>query len=336
LATLPDAAENAAAEYRLNFVNARRFSLLLVLLPPLLATSCVSRVSYSELAREYYNLGNAFFELGDYERSFQYYSRAADLDTELPATGYNLARLHTQRGDYDQALEVIRRLVQSDPGNSLYLETEAYIHYRAGNTGSARRMYQTLIEEYPGRTRLRYNLALLELDEDRPGAARELLLQGIDSAGDDPEYLWLLAEASYADDDPDAAAAWLDRYRTLVADTPESLGKLARRYAQWDYALAALDVLNQIEPTVQEDPALLFLEGRLLMVRTADFETGLERVRSALSKGFKDETELKSLLKVLRPEDKDIVRKLYDEFDVAKEDTDDLPIFTETAPGAEP
>ncbi len=296
---------------------------IVVVLTTIPLGSCVSRVSYRELAQEYYNLGNAFFDLGDFERSFQYYRRAVGLDSTLPATGYNLSRLHVQRGEYDEALEVLGTLLEADPENGLYLETVAYIHFQAGQYDLARSNYTTLIELFPGRPRLRYNLALLELDQGRPNVAAEVLLGGIDTAQDDGEYHWLLAEAAYEDNDLELAEMILDRYRTLMGNDEEALVKLARRYAAWDYPLAALDVLASVSQTVNNDPSLIFLESRLVLTAASDFDSGLDRLRDALDAGFEAEKELVALLGDLRPGDREIVRAVIEERGFLLNDGDD-------------
>jgi len=292
--------------------RATRFLAVAVLAVPVL-TSCVSRISYRELAQEYYNLGNAFFDLGDFERSYQYYQRAVELDSSLPAAGYNLGRLHLQRGEYDSALEVMERLLESDPENGLYLETVAYIHFQAEAYDRAREGYTALIETFPGRSRLRYNLALLELDQGRPEIALEVLLEGADIAGDDGDYSWLIAEAAYEGEDYQQAELYLDRYRTLMKDNDAAQVKLARRYAVWDYPLAALDVLSDVPRTVNGDPALMFLESRLILTATPDFDGGLARLHEALDGGFDDDDELVALIEDLRPTDREVVRAVIND-----------------------
>jgi len=275
-----------------------------------LLASCASRVSYRALAEEYYNLGNAFFELGDYERSFQYYSRAVELDETLPATGYNLARLHIQRDEFDDALDLLSDLTDADPANSLYRETRAYTLYRAERIVEARAEYRDLIEAYPARSRIRYNLAVLELAEDRAAVARKVLEDGLDIAIDDGEYRWLLAEATYHDDDPEAAAGHLEVYRSHVEDEPDQLVRLAKRYAAWDFPLAALEVLNGMPDTVASDPDLRFLEARLYLTETPEFDRGITLLDEALTAGFDDSAALRELLEAVRPGDRSSVEEV--------------------------
>lgn len=282
----------------------------------LIGSGCASRVSYRELAQEYYNLGNAFFELGEYEASFQYYTRAIELDDQLPASSYNLARLLSQRGEHEQALTVIEELLEDDPDNSLFRETYAYIAYMAGEDRAARREYRALIAAFPARPRLRYNLARLEIDEDRPEIASEILLAGQEWAEDDGEYQWLAAEAAFRSDNVEDARKFLERFRSINREEPSELARLARRYAEWDFLLDAAEILETIPDLIAEDPSLRFLQSRLYLVGTGDFDGGIEALREALRSGFDDSEELMHLLNEAFPEDRDTIESIYEEFGI--------------------
>lgn len=294
----------------------RSYGVGILLTALFILNGCASRVSYRELAQEYYNLGNAFFEIGDYETSFEYYSRAIELDDQLPASSYNLARLLSERGQHSEALTVIEELLVDDPENSLLRETYAYVAYMNGKTVDARVTYQSLIDEYPARSRLRYNLALIEIEEDQPGAARDILAEGAEWAQEDAEYQWLAAEAAYKSEAPDEARQFLESYRVLVEDDSEQLADLARRYAEWDFLLASLEILESIPEEVSQNPPLAFLQARLLLVGAYEFDEGAEALRRALGSGFADVEELRSLLNTVRAEDREAIQEIYDEFEI--------------------
>ena len=182
---------------------------------------------------------------------------------------------YTQRGEYDAALEVLRELLQSDPDNGLFRETRAFVLYRAGRPKDAREEYLALITVYPARVRLRYNLALLELREERPEIALQILEEGIELAEEDEQYHWLFAEAAYLSGEMERAAVHLETYRDLVSGDADALSDLARRYAEWDYTLAALEILAEIPDAVEADETLVFLQASLYLTDTPEFVRGL-------------------------------------------------------------
>ncbi|MFW5695922.1 MAG: tetratricopeptide repeat protein [Alkalispirochaeta sp.] len=269
----------------------------------LFASGCRSDISSRELAEEYFNLGNAFFELGRYQDSFDYYSRAIELSPEIPAAGYNLARLHEQRGEYPAALDVLDDLLDEDPENGLYRETRAFVLFRDGQRRQAREEYTALIGEYPARVRLRYNLGLLELDADNADRAYQTLIDGVELAEEDAEYQWVLSEAAYRSGREDEAAEHLEVFRGLSAEEPEELARLADRQAEWGFYLSALEVLEEIPDTVDGDGDLLFLRGSVELRATDDFDRAVDSIAAAVRAGYDPEQETFADLLDTLPED---------------------------------
>lgn len=295
----------------------------LVLLISLLLVGCQTDLSSRELAEEYFNLGNAFFELGRYQDSFDYYSRAIRLSDDIPAAGYNLARLHEQRGEYAQAVRVLGDLLAEDPSNGLYRETRAFVRFQQGQRSAAREEYAEIIEEYPARVRLRYNLGVLELDAGNEDRAYRVLAEGIDLAEEDAEYRWVLAEAAFRTDRDAEALEHLEVFRGLSADSPDELARLAMRQEEWGFYLASLEILEEIPETVDRDPELLFVRGVVELRATDDFDRAVDSLAAAVRSGYDPEREeftelLESLSEDERRIIEDRVRAIMEELDSAE------------------
>ena len=277
-----------------------------LLLIPL--AGCASNVTTQQLSEEYFNIGNAFFELGEYEKSFEYYERAVALSNELPAIGYNLARLYERQGEYEQSLQVLDQLLKEDPLNGLVRETRAFVLYKAQRVEESRQAYRELLQVYPARARLRFNIGTLELEEDRVEEAFLALIEGEQYAEEDGEYLWLLSEAAYRSERVEQALAVSERYRTVSADSAQDLTKLALRYVEWDRNDAALDVIDEIGSAAEEDPQLLFARASILLRGSDDFDGGVEVLQAALDKGY-DHTEeaYEELLSALSVQERDLL-----------------------------
>ncbi|MEX2445493.1 MAG: tetratricopeptide repeat protein [Alkalispirochaeta sp.] len=296
-----------------------------ILVASLLLSSCRSDVSSRELAEEYFNLGNAFFELGRYQDSFEYYSRAIRLSDDIPAAGYNLARLHEQRGEYADAVDVLNDLLADDPDNGLYRETRAFVLFRTGRRREAREEYSLLIEEYPGRVRLRYNLGVLELDAENVDRAYRVLSEGVDQAEQDTEYRWVLSEAAYRSGNEEEALDHLEVFRGLSVDSPDELARLATRQAEWGFYLAALEIIEGIPETVERDPDLLFLRASVELRATDDFDRAVDSIAAAVRAGYDPEHEaFIDLLETLREDERRIienrVRDVREELDPAEDE----------------
>lgn len=62
------------------------------------------------------NLGNVFYELGQFDRAREQYARAAALDAENPRTHFNLGNACDEMGDLLGALRAYRRAIRIWPG----------------------------------------------------------------------------------------------------------------------------------------------------------------------------------------------------------------------------
>lgn len=62
------------------------------------------------------NLGNVYYELGDYPRAREHYARACALDVENPRTHFNLANACDEMGDLLGAMRAYRRSLRLWPG----------------------------------------------------------------------------------------------------------------------------------------------------------------------------------------------------------------------------
>ncbi|MCG8477650.1 MAG: tetratricopeptide repeat protein, partial [Spirochaetales bacterium] len=230
-----------------------------------------------------------------------------------PGAGYNLARLHERRDEFDEALAVLDELLVGDPENGLYRETRAYVLFRAGRSEEARALYADLIEDHPARIRVRYNLAVFELIDERPEEALAVLDGGIDFAREDAEYRWLAAEAAYLSEDEERAVRELELFRSLSEDDTERLGRLARRQAEWGFRLAALELLTAFPELAEEDASLRFLEARLYLLDTPEFELGVDALERALDNGYDDADAIAELIEQLSEDEQEIVDALVAE-----------------------
>lgn len=281
-----------------------------------LVGGCASTKEREELAQEYYNLGNAFFELRDYEQSYRYYRRAIALSESIPAAGYNLARLHMEREEHAQALAVLDEILDSDPENTLVRETRAYVLYQLGNSAAARSEYRDLLASSPGRRRAAYNLGLLEMDAGEYTRATEVLVEYLPFAEDDEEYRWLLSDAHFHAGENERALSQLEFYQSLVADQPASLARLAVRYVEWEYYLAALELFESLpeEELVETDPA--WARARAELVGGGDFNRGLSALEDALRGGFADLPALQTLYRALPDDEQAPLDDLFRDYDI--------------------
>ena len=133
----------------------------------------------------------------------------------------------------------------------------------------------------------------------------------------------MYAEALFADDSESEARAALDRFALLVHDQPTELARLVRRYTEWDFNLAALDLLDEFEPATEDEPELAFLRGKLLLEATTDFDGGVAALELALQSGYRDRDAYEELILALSEDEIPILIELLESYDVVLGDEED-------------
>ena len=136
-----------------------RYSLGIVLLYSLL--SCASTVKSTDLASEYYNLGNAYFEVGNYTRAILFFQKAITFDESLNKAGFNLSLALIKDGRPGEAEEVVGKLLVMDPDNQSLLEVLAFAYHGQDQDEKAIAVYQQILDVSPEQVDARYNLAVL-------------------------------------------------------------------------------------------------------------------------------------------------------------------------------
>jgi predicted Zn-dependent protease len=187
---------------------------------------------------------------------------------------------------------------------------------------------------------VRYNLAVLELEIDNPEQAHQVIEPGIETVEEDAEYRWIASEAAFRAGRPERALEHLEVYRALNVDEPEELARLAQRYAEWDYPLPALEILDAIPETVDNDPDLQLLLAEVVLRGTDDFDRGLTALEEAVDGGIDLEGErVQELLAELSREEAELLRERLQALTDPTEETEveqaELPDAPET-PTAEP
>lgn len=284
----------------------RRIGAGLALLAAALAAGCASSdLTREQFAHEYYNLGTGFLESGDHERAVRYLERAVALRPDASDARFNLAAALLETGDTAAASAHLERLLAASPDNVRVLELQAESHRRGGRWGDALATYVRLLEVQPRHAAARFNRAILLWTlGDKPAAAvqlRALLAEHPDDQ-DARLHLGLLiadagdavvgapAEASnllrqYLEEHPDAADALL------------ALARVERIQGRYD---AALELYADAEQRLDEDDPYrgeaAFERAVILLTAVEDPIAGLEALRTALQRGFKDEERLADLL----------------------------------------
>lgn len=283
----------------------RRFwavEIALILLLGVLA-GCQTTVPREELARDYYNIGNAYFDLAQFEKAAEYYNRSLELDASINQAVFNLARTRLETGDYEDALQLLSDLEVQDPENLLVLEMIGYTWYQMGQADRAARYYRMVLDIHSVNRRALYNICQLEKQKKNWGIARYYLEQ-LMSLEDKPEYRVLLAELSVEEEDFEHAISY---YEDLLvenqgnAEIYKSLKELYLETERYYKALEMIDLLIGVPDEAALVPEYLFEKSRLEFLSLDDMVSGQRSLLEALKKGFRDKERLDELAGLVDP-----------------------------------
>lgn len=292
---------------------ARRAAGVLLFSAVLLLASCVTGLSRSDLAVDYYNLGNAYADLGRDDKALEYYGKAVNLKPDLVRASYNLARIYLKQGKIDAARKILEDLLARDPKNVMVLQTEAYALFLAGEKEKSLTTYRHALELDPLSPDLLYNLSIVEhaigkLDDAYAHAAKAHTI-----APDNTDIL--LRTAEFAADTGKTGEAIKD-YEDYVQQKPDdaaaeaSLGDLYAAEHFYDRALKAYDAsLNQ-----KQDAAVLFRKARIELTAAEDTAGGLRDLDAALKAGFKEGKAISELVSSPDLQSRDEVMSLLEKY----------------------
>lgn len=249
---------------------------------------CASDPRIREVAAEYYNIGNAFFELGQYEKAIDAYRSALRFDPGLAKADYNLALTYARMERLPEAEQLLKKLLADDPTNVSLILTLAWAYHRAGREEEALSRYDAGLAIAPENADAWYNSAVILWKLERKQEALERFRGLLAVAPDDAEGLFGVGSLLLSMEDPEGAEQYLGRCvqkkpedieaRYLLADSLERQRKLSGVLAEYDRILV-------LDP---KQANAWFGKARLLLTAIEDPDNGLAALRKSLDLGFRD------------------------------------------------
>ncbi|MGP1455316.1 MAG: tetratricopeptide repeat protein [Treponema sp.] len=100
-----------------------------------------------QLLKEYFEIAQAYAEVGKYDKAIEYYEKAAVDPAYKNATQYSLARMYGLKNEWKKACSLLEPQYNEAPENIMVLNAYAYALASAGEYEQACTMYHTLYEK---------------------------------------------------------------------------------------------------------------------------------------------------------------------------------------------
>ncbi len=298
-------------------------------------------MSVEDIAAEYYNIGNGYYELGNYQRAIRYYELALTRRPDLLPATWNLALALIHLHDYQTAEILLQEWLESDPENIEAREALAVVFRGQARTEESLQMFQKVLEIAPENTTALNNIGIILWELDRGDEAAECFLRVLEYQ---PYEMNALYDLAVLYDELERTEPSLEYAETYVALAEEgrdvsveriltAYSLLARGYTVQERYYRALEMYavildHEAAEAGEYHRSAWFEQARILLTSVEDPDAGRESLRNALEQGFNDRSRIAQLLQDERMLDRPEVEAMLQEHNL-------LPIPTESESGPE-
>ena len=260
-----------------------------------LLTGCVTGAR-GGVASDYYNIGNAYEELGQYAKAIQYYQDALRADPSLVKADFNLAIALARLKRTDEAAAVLKRLMLNDPQNTQLMTSLGWVYHLAGRDGDALEQYDAVLVLSPADQDALYNSGILLWKVERKAEALARFRKVLVSAPNDTDALYAAGSLMLSMDDAAGSGDMLSRYLEKKPDDIQAWYLVAAGAERLRKYSRALDAYEKIIAKDPKQSDAWFGEARLLLTVIEDPQRGLDSLSKALAGGFHDQAAARALL----------------------------------------
>ncbi|MBN1798025.1 MAG: tetratricopeptide repeat protein [Spirochaetales bacterium] len=274
---------------------------------------CETVVTGKELAQEYYNLGNAYYDIEKYEDAVFFYNKAIELDNTLFSAQFNLAFSYVKLGDSEKAITILNVILEKDPHNVDTLKLLGYACHMLGDEEQALVAYDNILAIAPEHKDALNNKAViywkLKKYEEAEAAFRMLLKTN----PADFEALYNLGDLLFEMKKYEDAAFFIEQCIEAKPEDTKAYLKLASVYMALEKYYKVLDAYEGALAVDKKLKEAWFFKAALLLTKVQDPDKGLTYLAQALELGYNDKNEIRKLLSDPALLEKDDVYKLFRE-----------------------
>ena len=286
-------------------------------------SGCASNARHN-LAVEYYNLGNAYYKIKDYDRAIDFFQNSIEHDPELLHAHYNLSLALIQQGRGAEANIALLELLEKDPDNTAVLQIIGYSLYVQSKGEEALEVFDRILALQTNDLNALYNrgIVLWELNRkiEAENSFRELL--GFVSAENQelyPDTLFNLSKLLLEIGEKKEALGYLEEYVEWESNDIEGFKLLAQAYRAEENYGKALKTYEQILALDSEQSEIWMDKAEILLTKIEDPLAGLEAVDQAIILGFDDNKRFEDLLNDPGLVEKEALKAVLEQWDLLPE-----------------
>lgn len=250
------------------------------------------------IATEYYNIGNAYFDVQKYDKAIEYYYKALEgKNTAENSIRYNLGISLAETGRFESALEQFELLLSKDPLNLLVLQSVAFVYFLSGDRDLALEYYGKVLAQNEFDSIALYNKAVILKDDDPDGATD--LLERLFIADKSARTALLLSDLYEKKGLKKKRVELLEESLSVNQGNTAILERLIDYYSEERVFFKVMNYIDAILRTDSYDrkSEMLFKKAELEFLELDDYSAGFDSLVEALDSGFKDKQKIEALLK---------------------------------------
>lgn len=284
---------------------------------------CATGVKETDLANEYYNIGNSYYNMEKYDDACRFFERALDFNPSFSKAKYNLAIASIKANKIEKAIAILEDLLDEDSENIDILSTLVYSYHEMGEYEKALSIITLILKAYPNNSYALYNGGILLWKLERIEEAIEYFILLNDSNPDDYDALYNLGNLYYQIEEYEEAVKYLEQFSEKNPGDGNTYLLLARSYTGLEKYLLALDAYDLTLSFYPEHQEAWFEKAVIFLTKVMEPEKGFIALSQALELGFNNPEKIDALLNDPQFMEKDRLEILLKERNLFPIPTDD-------------
>lgn len=256
---------------------------------------CASGVKEVDLANEYYNIGNSYYNMEKYDDACRFFERALEFNPAFSKAKYNLAIASIKANKIEKAITILEDLLDEDAENIDILSTLVYSYHEMSEYEKAFAIINSILGIYPDNSYALYNGGILLWKLDKIEEAIEYFIRLKENNPDDYDALYNLGNLYYQTEEFEQAVGYLEQFIEKNPGDGNTYLLLARSYAGLEKylpAIEAYDLTLSFYPKLKE---AWFEKAVIYLTKIMDPEKGFIALSQALELGFNDLEKIDAL-----------------------------------------
>lgn len=289
----------------------------------IILSSCTSAAYEKELVKTYYNLGNAYSDLGKLEQSSAAFLRALQIDPSFPSAAFNLGLVQIQKGDYLAGIKTLEGLLKKEPENILILKVLSWGYYKNNSISKSVENYEMILEIDPYNIDALNNITILMISMDMYKEVYPYLVKLEETGGGDTGSTYYNLGITERELEISTGLNWFEK--AYISDPQMGKNVIALIEAlkadqNYERVVELYDVLLSIDPR----PVVYFEKAFILLTVIEDYEKGIPALEIALQKGFNDAEKIDELKNYDDLLDKDKIFGVFIEYPPGEQENPEI------------